>query len=307
MKFNILNIKTVLLLLIINSNYVFAIDWPSKTIEYPDDPIAMQKALQESAGTRSNFISRVWNPANSGSPVDNRAYLFALSINLYNSIPPDLQPEPQELGPDEDVYEPNLWPIKKQLYFNNISSIDGNKPILEELSPEEKKSLFEKRFKKRLFKRFKENSPEANARLAAYFEFEYLRQHIREQVVLGNILIDAQEAPASISPDELDIFNPKYYADLQDYMEKVQPLIDTLIPPWEVEKQIVAATKEDKKPAQTKSQTQIAQSKPVQAIKPATPKPESVSENTDNHFWYLLLGIIILLAVAGLLMRKRKQ
>jgi len=250
--------------------------------------------LNESTDKRLNLFTSSWVRANKGSPVDNRAYLFSLAINLYNSIPPDLQPEPQELGPDEDVYEPNLWPIKQQLYFNKISTIDGNKPPTNKLTIERQNKLLSR------YKRI--NSP-TDMELKVYFEYKYLRQHIREQVALGNILIDAQDAPASISPDELDIYNPKYYAELKDYMEKVQPLIDTLTPPWEAEEQIETITKQQTPAVVTKPQIPTVKSVSVQ---PTTPKVEPAPENTDNRLWYIALGILILLVVGAALIRSRR-
>lgn len=261
--------------------------------------------LNESTDKRLNLFTSSWVRANKGSPVDNRAYLFALAINLYNSIPPDLQPELRELEPGEDVYEPNLRPIKMQLY-DDMVRIDGGKPFADEVTLEMKKKGLE-RFKKRLFKRFKEGSPEANARLKADLEYAYLQQHIREQVALGNILIDTQDAPASISSDELDIYNPKYYAELQDYMKKVQPLIDALTPPWEAEEQIEAITKQQAPAVVTKPQIPTVKSVPVQPTKPVIPKTEPAPDITDNRPWYLALGVLILLVAVGVLVRKRRQ
>lgn len=253
---------------------------------------------------RPNLVSTVWWLASKGSPVDNRAYLFALAIDLYNSIPADLLPEPEELADGEDVYEPNLWAIKSQLYFNQISTIDGNEPVSDVQTLEMKKNGLE-RFKKRLFKRFKENSPEANARLTADLEYTYLRQHIREQVVLGNILIDDQKAPASMNLSELNIYNPKYYAELKEYMTEVQPLIDKFIPPWETEKPLTAATKASNTDNRKPQTAVIEPTTPAQKFKPATPKLNVAPKSIDDRIWYGI-GIFVLLIIGGLLIYRRR-
>lgn len=241
--------------------------------------------------TRLWFFTEARGLANSGSPIDNRAYLFALAIDIYNSIPPDLQPDPQKLAPDEDVYEPNLWPIKKQLYFNKISTIDGNRSRRERTLEE----------KKRLLERFKRMNNPTDAELAAYFEKKYLRQHIREQVALGKIHLDAQDAPASISPSELDIYQPKYYAELREYMETVQSLIDTLTPPWEAEKQASVSKTKDK---QT---TTIIDQQLKPAIQPAERSTDvQPSEEIDLSRYILILALLAIgVVVLVYLLRRR--
>lgn len=99
------------------STAVCAQEWPSKTFaeEYPASLEELLKQMPISPMGSYNMFSWVWNHATRSSPVDNRPYLFALAIDLYNSIPPDLMPEPRELAPGEDIYEPDNLPIKQQL------------------------------------------------------------------------------------------------------------------------------------------------------------------------------------------------
>ena len=72
------------------------------------------------------------------------------------------------------------------------------------------------------------------------------------------------------------------------------------------ERGLSEATTEVAKSAQPKAQTPTVKPTSVQTPKPTIPKVEPAPEKTDNSFWYLVLGVLILLVAVGALVRKRR-
>lgn len=251
--------------------------------------------LDTNINKRLYLLKWAWGLGNKGNPVDNRAYLVTLAIDLYNTIPPGLMPEQRTLEPGEDIYEPNLRPIKIQI-LSRMAVLNINRT----LSFEERKATWE--YSKKRF---------SDERLLPIIEVEYIRQFLRDEIKKGNIIFDEYSAPASLNPEKLDILNPTHYVALKQHMEKMQPAMDAGVPPWEAERYLAA------NPIATTT-TQTTPSAAVVKKQPEPPKPTSQpkAQASDQPIaeapMYQRFEILIALLVIGLgfvvyLLRRRKR
>ncbi len=167
--------------------------------------------LHTSIEYRLDLLTGVWVRANRSHSIDNRAYLFALAIDLYNSLPPDLVPPepPRESWPEEGD-GPDLSPYKeqwaKEMYRFNINL---KKPVKERNSQWAwmKQNLKPKQF-------------------AVAIEVEYIKHFIRKQIEQGNIVFDDRDAPASMDAEQIDILNPTHYQAIKTYVDKNKILME---------------------------------------------------------------------------------
>lgn len=241
---------------------------------------------------RVGLFQQAWGMATRSSPVDNRSYLFALAIDLYNTIPPDLMPEPREVDPndldDPNYHPPSEAPIKAQL----VSSMRSINPQFKR--PFEEESSYWTYAKKL-----------PSGQQSAMMEMVYLTRYIRDQIEQGNIAFDAHDALASLPPEKLDITNPTYYQPLREYMERMQPAILAGVPPWEAEKYL-AMEQSGEKP---KQETPIAQQKPIVKPEPANEPVEPYAhEEAQYRQWILILALIAIgIAVIIYILRRPRK
>ncbi len=107
--------------------------------DYPDSFSELDISLEKRIELFNVAIIRAF----SGSPIDNRTYFYALAIDLYNSIPPDVKPEPIIIDPQSDD-EPDLFgraPYKNQAYYGSLMRIDGYKHLKKKTLEEQKNSF----------------------------------------------------------------------------------------------------------------------------------------------------------------------
>jgi hypothetical protein len=278
-----MNYKAVTLLCILISPLpLMAIEWPSHALdEHPQSVEMVQKNVAEHAESRAALLEWVWHAATRTSSVDNRAYLFALSMDLYNSIPPDLNPK-SIVRPGEDVYEANLKPVKEQWFYNMAMLHTGNE-----------ESLADKMTKWSWMKQNLDSQWFLEA-----VEMEYIRHFIRDQIVQGNIVFDSKDAQASVDPARLDILNPVHYEVLETFIDENRESIEQGIPPWEATVQ----------PAQVKAVAGKIDAKPLTA----QAEKQGVTSFVQNlRLWtYVLVTVLLVFGAGGvgyIVLRKRRR
>ena len=280
---------------------------PSSVIDSMADtqPDALQ-GLNESLDKRLSIFIEAWLHASQGEPVDNRAYLFALAIDLYNSIPADATPEMRELGPDEDAYEPNLLPIKQQYYNNHIAQIDGRgyKPESVELQ----KKLWDL-MKEDVFRRFEEGSPNAEVHLKSHLETFYLNRYLREQIREGNIDLDDPRSSTHSRARNVDLFSPTYYPMLAKYRARIDPLIMNLVPTWQGEQILTANDAIPSRNEGSKAELNAAHADKSNQLTASASSEIEESPLASDGDW-LLLSVAFLLLTLGsavFFFRKRRK
>jgi hypothetical protein len=154
--------------------------------------------IADDPSKRESLLNSAWGIATSNSPVENRVYLFALAIDLYNSLPP---------GKDPAGYNPG--------------EITGKGDKMNEIQG----SLF-----------YRGGSPqeawlravERNSELGK--ELAYIKYYLRERARLDHF-----SEPASLDPARLDLLNPTHYAGLKAFMDENRAALERDIPPWGAE------------------------------------------------------------------------
>lgn len=246
--------------------------------------------LASSPEKRASLLSATWSRANRSLPIDNRAYLYALAVDLYNSLPADVRPQPRELGPDEDAYPPAMEPFKKQFYSEMKYLVNAKQETINERDA--------------TWSRWKNNFDDG--KMLAASEKAYIKQYFRDQITQNNIALDASDAPASLEPKKLDITNPTHYPALREYMERMQPAIAAGVPPWEAEKYLAMEQSEEK----TKEQTPVASQQPTPITQPAKPPADAdASEAAEYKRWILILALLAIgvAVIVYILRRPRKK
>lgn len=261
------------------------------------------KGLNDSVEKKRTLISHLWPYAAQGSPVDNRAYIFALLIDLYNSIPPDATIDIQPLEPGEDVYEPNLLPIKEQIYQSSMAQIDGKtrEPREAVVSRTGWQSLRED-----VLRRYEEGSSEADQHLKGMLETIYFIGYIEDQVRAGNIVLDDPRSSADWNSAEVDLSKPTYYPMLADYRDRVNPLITNLVDPWQAEG--FWAEEGSGKAVETEPQTKSLPGR----LDGSQPSSSNVSEKDlpsvieDEDWIFPLIGFLTVIVFSALFVFRKR-
>lgn len=237
---------------------------------------------------RRRLLQQTWGMATRQS-VDNRSYLFALAIDLYNMMPPDVRPELAPCQPTEtndcDVYEPALEPLKMQAWADMTNGY---------LVDEEKA------------KRNWEfaNTPEVKE--IAFLSF-YAKQHLR---------LDAPDAAASLDPRRLNLHNPTHYAELARWMAETVTARAQGVPPWEAMKRFPEYGRGVTSPATTATpaaqpgvepapaQLEPSPAEPTDPIPPAVAPPDKPTPR--GALAMAVVAILLLAAAAAWLLRRRR-
>ena len=168
------------------------------------------KGFRENTLERIMLLNYVLYLAQGYWKVDNKAYLYALAIDLYNSLPPDQAPGG-----------------KNGLKFNEENDISYKKQFYDDLS----KSLEKARTKSQVTeKRWKHISKEHvyDEETMAMIETTYIEYYLANTVVL-----DRPDDSASLNPERINVSNPTYYSGLVDFLQKNKKNIQMKVIPWE--------------------------------------------------------------------------
>jgi hypothetical protein len=144
---------------------------------------------------RERLMQQAWGMANRSSPVDNRPYLYALALDLYNTLPPGAT-----------YIEGNL---------------DGGKTYWSLMYIER-------------FVRSSEEDYKGDWRAIELghsrrtVEQLYIRQYLREHAE-----VDLYDAPPSLDPRHLNLQTPTHYAALTRWMAETVTARAEGVPPWE--------------------------------------------------------------------------
>jgi hypothetical protein len=157
---------------------------------YRESPAADLRQLIMSEEAREHMLQQALFYAGRNAPVDNRAYLFALAVDLYHSLPP---------GPDPTGYEPGELGGKGEWmrWFQNW--LDTDRRDIDQDSDK--------------VRAHDEQSDTA----AASAEIKHIRHYFQEHIQLDDFIEHAR-----LYPEDLSFPNPTHYAALRAYVDSMR-------------------------------------------------------------------------------------
>jgi hypothetical protein len=157
---------------------------------YRENPAADLQRLIASEEAREHMLQQALFYAGRNAPVDNRAYLFALAVDLYHSLPP---------GPDPTGYEPGELGGKGEWmrWFQNW--LDADRRDIDQ--DDDRDRAHDAR----------SDTPVATV------EINHIRHYFQEHVQLDDFI-----EHASLYPEDLSFSNPTHYAALRTYVDSMQ-------------------------------------------------------------------------------------
>lgn len=173
---------------------------------YTENSSGDLRQLTGSEEAREHMLQQALFYAGRGKPVDNRAYLFALAVDLYHSLPP---------GPDPSGYEPGELGGKGEWmrWFQNWLGADQRD--IEQDRDTEWETLL----------RAHAGQPD---HLVASIEIKYIRHYFQEHIQLDDFIEHAR-----LDAEDLSFSNPTHYSALRAYVDSMQHRIRSGVPPWE--------------------------------------------------------------------------
>lgn len=240
-----------------------------------------------SAEARENMLQQALFYAGRGEPIDNRAYLFALAIDLYHSLPPGLDPsgyEPGELGgKGEWMRRFRNWPgwgDFRSIEMPLETDRDGDWETL--IREHEGEGQFDN--------------------LVAAIEIKYIRHYFQEHVQLDDFI-----QHASLDVEDLSYSNPTHYAALRAYLDAMQHRIRSGVPPWE--------SPESDEPDDDREAVPMTSGSPLMSVPRTeadefvapleTPVPEKASGMST--LMKLAIGVLLIVAIVVLLIRRERR
>jgi hypothetical protein len=228
--------------------------------------------LMVSEEAREHMLQQALFYAGRGKPVDNRAYLFALAVDLYHSLPP---------GPDPGGYEPGELGGKGEWkrWFQNWSGTDQG-----DSDPDrEWETLL----------RAHAGQPD---NLAAAVEIKYIRHYFQQHIQLDDFIEHAR-----LDAGDLSFSNPTHYAALRAYVDSMRHRIHSGIPPW-------AENPESEAPDDDGKTVPAATGSPARATTKAEPaaalaKPVSEKVSGLSLLMKSALGTLLIVAIVALMIR----
>lgn len=238
--------------------------------------------LQQLAGSeeaREQMLQQALFYAGRGAPVDNRAYLFALAVDLYHSLPP---------GPDPSGYEPGELGGKGDLMRQFQNRLGADEQGIGQDRDGEWETLL----------RAHEGRPD---KLVAQVEIKYIRHYFREHIELDDFTEHAR-----LDAAELSFSNPTHYTALRAYVRAMQHRIRGGVPPWEA----LTDSTGSEKPDGDRETPPTAAGSPAPAAKTAdstAPLPTPVPEKTSRMSSLMKLTIAALLLVVAVVVMIRRD
>jgi hypothetical protein len=241
---------------------------------YRGNSSASLRQLIVSEEAREHMLQQSLFYAGRAAPVDNRAYLFALAVDLYHSLPP---------GPDPTGFEPGELGGKGEWmrWFQNwLGTNQGD------IDPDRDwETLL----------RTHEDQPD---KLVALIEKEYIRHYFQEHIQLDDFIEHAR-----LDAADLSFSNPIHYTALRGYVQAMQPRIGSGTPPWAESPEADEPDGDRKKvPAATGSPAPVKQT--AESAAPA-PAPEQAAGMST--FMKLALGTLLIIAIAAVLIRGGRR
>jgi hypothetical protein len=225
---------------------------------------------------REHMLQQALFYAGRGKPVDNRAYLFALAVDLYHSLPP---------GPDPSGYEPGELGGKGEWkrWFQKWLGTDQR-----DIDPDRDwETLL----------RAHEGQPD---NLVAAVEIKYIRYYFQEHIQLDDFIEHAR-----LDAHDLSFSNPTHYTALRAYVDTMRQRIRSGVPPWE-------ESLESDKTDGYREMTPAANGSPVPTTQPAepaapfaTPIPEKASGM--SLLMKLALGTLLIVAIVAFMIRRGRR
>jgi hypothetical protein len=221
---------------------------------------------------REHMLQQALFYAGRGTPVDNRAYLFALAVDLYHSLPP---------GPDPRGYEPGElggkgeWKRWFQKWLGTDQDIDPDRDW---------ESLLRKH----------EGQPD---NLVAVVEIKYIRHYFQEHIQLDDFIEHAR-----LDAQDLSFSNPTHYAALRAYVDTMRHRIRTGVPPWE-------QNPEPDKSDGFEETTPATGSPMTQTSEPAAPFVTPIPEKASGMslLMKLTLGTLLIVTIVAFLLRRGRR
>jgi hypothetical protein len=219
---------------------------------------------------REHMLQQALFYAGRRTPVDNRAYLFALAVDLYHSLPP---------GPDPSGYEPGELGGKGawMRWFQNW------------LGTEQRDVDADGDWE--TFLRTHAGQPD---NLVAAIETKYIRHYFQEHIQLDDFIEHAR-----LETEDLSFSSPTHYAALRAYVDTMQHRIRSGIPPWEYRTETPASDE----PEDTREAVAVATGSPVATTKAA--EPAAPADNSSFMKW--APGVLLMVAIAAFVIRRGRR
>ena len=179
--------------------------WPSATLNSEFAGRPSHYSRETTSPQRENLFAWAWNRANRSTPVDNRAYLYALSFDLYNSLTTDT----------------SHCPMRAEGWRRECGKYAVYKKIDRELHPKDYGGLVA----------WTISGPVSE--ITPGIEKSYLLQYLEDGVDGGRIHLDPYRSPPSLDPRSLDLKNPRLYAELRRFMAEHVTAMLAGVAPWE--------------------------------------------------------------------------
>jgi len=258
------------------------------------DRVTDLERLASDPRARERLLINSYGHAIHDSGADNRAYLFALAFDLYNSLPPG--PPVHVLNEHAEAGNPLTDASRKAELYSELQS------AFEPVDAGKRKSwdwVLNHRDRDRLL------------------ELYYLRTYLHQSPVM----LDKWDEQASIPPQQLDLQTPTHYAELKAWMEKTEVLREQGVPPWEaikrfpapVEAAIPETAATGRVPTTSPAPAEPDQTSPA-PVEPSQPEatggtqaPAEPSEDaaTSRPWWIAGVAVIFVLAAAWYLRRRK--
>jgi len=228
---------------------------------------------------------------------ENPAYLYALGIDLYNTVPPEAH---EELDEESDWGDHPPGTFKQQIKTLALSNVRQRGTLEESLS-----------YLDNYRKGIQQNR--VNKKYLTYLELNYIEYFVLNQVYSGGIVIDDYNAKASFPVENIDLINPTHYQKIKSFQESMQPAIDAGIPPWEAETYLaelrgepLPVTSIDKSTNIVESELNITEKIDVTDSEEVAVTPNSEAQKTNIYWKYIALLGLLCSIIAYALIRRRK-
>lgn len=241
---------------------------------------------------RQEILQVVWSHANRSTPVDNRAYLFALAIDLYNSLSPGKDPTGYEMG---EFGGKGDW--RRQLQ-DKISGDHLRRQILSRMNPKPEEPLTDEEYWQFAVRMY-EGQPES---IAAFIEREYIAHYLRE-----NIALDDFYEPAALEPWDLQLSSPTHYAELTEYMGRMRAAMESGTPPWQTTTQPNKAAARKQPAAAAVTTARVGRVDYAAEQEPALPDAPQPNESDGVTVILWIVAVLLMLTIAVVLIRSGRR
>lgn len=244
-----------------------------------------------SAEAREHMLQQALFYAGRSTPVDNRAYLFALAIDLYHSLPP---------GPDPSGYEPGELGGKGEWmrlfqYWPDTAQQD--------LYPDEGIGMEMSLERDRDWESLLRVHEGQIDNLVASIETQYIRYYFQEHIELDDFIQHAR-----LDAEDLSFSNPTHYAALRAYLDTMQHNIRRGVPPWEEPMESPESDEPDDD-GEAVSGSQLKSVPMTEADEFAAPFETPVPEKTSvmSSLMKLMIGTLLIVAIVAFMIRRGRR